>query len=81
MLACQFSLVGTPAPTGTTTEAFTWHRGATVGGIAAGAALGGALVQAAGANGPFALGCTAAVFACVLAALAREHIEPLLAAT
>ena len=81
MLACQFSLVGTLAPAGTTTEAFTWHYGATVGGIAAGAALGGALVQAAGANGAFALGCTVAVFACMLAALARERIEPLLVAT
>src|SRR5258705_5088699 len=48
MLSCQFSLVGALAPLGTTTEAFTWHRAATVGGIAGGSAVGGALVDAAG---------------------------------
>jgi MFS family permease len=76
MLACQFSLVGALAPTGTTTEAFTWHRAATVGGIAGGSALGGVLVDAAGVSGSFALGCTGAGLACVLAALGRRRLEP-----
>jgi predicted MFS family arabinose efflux permease len=78
MLSCQFSLVGALAPMGTTTEAFTWHRAATVGGIAGGSALGGALVDAAGVSAAFALGCTGAALAAVLAVLGRRRIEPAL---
>jgi MFS family permease len=78
MLSCQFSLVGALAPMGTTTEAFTWHRAATVGGIAGGSALGGALVDAAGVSAAFALGCTGAALAAVLAVLGRRRIEPIL---
>ncbi len=78
MLSCQFSLVGALAPMGTTTEAFTWHRAATVGGIAGGSALGGALVDAAGVSAAFALGCTGAALAAVLAVLGRRRIEPTL---
>jgi MFS family permease len=76
MLSCQFSLVGALAPAGTTTEAFTWHRAATVGGIAGGSALGGALVDAAGVSAAFALGCTGAALAALLAVLGRRRIEP-----
>jgi MFS family permease len=79
MLSCQFSLVGALAPMGTTTEAFTWHRAATVGGIAGGSALGGALVDAAGVSAAFALGCTGAALAAGLAVLGRRRIEPTLA--
>jgi MFS family permease len=78
MLSCQFSLVGALAPMGTTTEAFTWHRAATVSGIAGGSALGGALVDAAGGSAAFALGCTGAALAAVLAVLGRRRIEPTL---
>jgi MFS family permease len=77
MLSCQFSLVGALAPAGTTTEAFTWHRAATVGGIAAGSAVGGVLIDAAGASGSFALGCFAAALAYLLAAIGRRRIDPL----
>jgi hypothetical protein len=76
MLSCQFSLVGALAPAGTTTEAFTWHRGATVAGIAAGSALGGTLVQAIGVNASFALACTGAALAGMLAAFGRGRMEP-----
>lgn len=76
MLSCQFSLVGALAPAGSTTEAFTWHRAATVGGIAAGTALGGALVEAAGVSTAFALGCGGAALAALLALLGRRRIEP-----
>lgn len=78
MLSSQFSLVDALAPMGTTTEAFTWHRAATVGGIAGGSALGGALVDAAGVSAAFALGCTGAALAAVLAVLGRRRIEPCL---
>jgi hypothetical protein len=77
MLASQFSLVGTLALAGAATEAFTWHRAATVGGIACGSAVGGALVDGAGSGGAFALGCTAATLAYALAALGSVRIEPL----
>jgi len=76
MLSCQFSLVGALAPAGTATEAFTWHRGATIAGMAAGSTLGGSLVDAHGAGGAFALGCVGVALACVLALLWRRRLDP-----
>jgi MFS family permease len=76
LLSCQFSLVGALAPAGTTTEAFTWHRGATIAGMAAGSTLGGSLIDAHGAAGAFALGCAGVAIACVMATLWRQRIDP-----
>jgi MFS family permease len=76
MLSCQFALVGTLAPRGAATEAFTWHRGATIAGSAAGSTLGGSLIDAHGAGGAFALGCAGVVLACLLATLWRGRIDP-----
>jgi MFS family permease len=76
MLSCQFSLVGTLAPVGAATEAFTWHRGATIAGMAAGSTLGGSLIDAHGAAGAFALGCASVALACLLAMLWRGGIDP-----
>lgn len=78
MLSCQFSLVGALAPAGTSTEAFTWHRAATIAGMAAGSALGGSLIQARGAGAAFALGVSGVALACVLAlfSAARRDAEP-----
>ena len=76
MLSCQFSLVGALAPAGTATEAFTWHRGATITGMAAGSTLGGSLIDVHGAAGAFALGCAGVALACVLATLWRQRIDP-----
>jgi MFS family permease len=76
MISCQFSLVGALAPAGTVTEAFTWHRAATVAGMAGGSALGGSLVDARGASSAFALGCVSVAAAAALAFLARRRIEP-----
>jgi MFS family permease len=76
MLSCQFSLVGALAPAGTATEAFTWHRGATIAGMAAGSTLGGSLVDAHGAGGAFALGCAGVALACVLALVWRGRFNP-----
>ncbi|HEX4837057.1 MAG TPA: MFS transporter [Solirubrobacteraceae bacterium] len=81
MLSCQFSLVGALAPAGTRTEAFTWHRAATVGGIAGGSALGGSLVDTVGVSASFALGCAGVALACALVALGRGRIEPVALAT
>jgi MFS family permease len=76
MISCQFSLVGALAPEGTATEAFTWHRAATIAGMAGGSALGGSLIDARGAGGAFALGCIGVTAAAALAVLGRRQIEP-----
>jgi len=76
MLSCQFSLVGALAPRGTTTEAFSWHRGTTVAGIALGSALGGWLIDRIGPGGAFALSATGAALACVIAAAAGSRLGP-----
>jgi MFS family permease len=80
MISCQFSLVGALAPEGTVTEAFTWHRAATVAGMAGGSALGGSLIDAHGPSGAFALGCVGVAAAAALAMLGRRRIEPAAAA-
>jgi MFS family permease len=76
MLSCQFSLVGALAPAGSATEAFTWHRGATIAGMAVGSTLGGSLVDSNGAAGAFALGCAGVALAALLALAWRGRIEP-----
>ncbi len=76
LISCQFSLVGALAPGGAATEAFTWHRGATIAGMAVGSTLGGSLVDANGARGAFALGCAGVALACLLAMLWRGRIDP-----
>ena len=81
MISCQFSLVGALAPEGTVTEAFTWHRAATVAGMAAGSALGGSLIDARGPGGAFALGCVGVAAAAALAVGGRRRITPVAALT
>jgi MFS family permease len=76
MISCQFALVGALAPEGTVTEAFTWHRAATVAGMAGGSALGGSLIDTRGVGAAFALGCVSVVAAAALAVLGRRRIEP-----
>ncbi len=76
MISCQFSLVGALAPEGTATEAFTWHRAATVAGMAGGSALGGSLIDAHGPGGAFALGCVGVAAAAALAVVGRRRITP-----
>lgn len=76
MISCQFSLVGALAPEGTVTEAFTWHRAATVAGMAGGSALGGSLIDAHGPGAAFALGCVGVAAAAALAVVGRRRITP-----
>ncbi len=76
MLSCQVSLVGELASAGTATEAFTWHRAATIAGMAVGSALGGSLIDVHGAGAAFALGCTGVALAWLLAELWHGRIEP-----
>ncbi len=65
VFSCQYALVGRAVPSGVETEAFTWVSSALVGGLAAGSALGGGAISAAGVGAPFVL----AVMAMGLAAV------------
>jgi predicted MFS family arabinose efflux permease len=67
--------VGRAAPDGVETEAFTWVSSALIGGLAAGAALGGAAVASAGFSAPFAVGCAAMALAGFSAVTRRGHLE------
>jgi MFS family permease len=55
VFSCQYALVGRAVTPGVETEAFTWVSSALVGGLAAGSALGGGAVSAAGVGAPFLL--------------------------
>lgn len=76
MLSAQFSLVGSLASASAATEAFTWHRAATIAGMAAGSSLGGSLIDAHGPGAAFSLGCTGVALAWLLAEAWRGQIEP-----
>ncbi len=67
VFSCQYALVGRAVTSGVETEAFTWVSSALVGGLAAGSALGGGAVSAAGVSAPFVLAVTAMGLAAVSA--------------
>lgn len=75
LLATRNELIGGVAPPGMRTEAYTWPLTAFVGGIAIGAAIGGALVEGPGWRAAFlaAAGITAA--GAVLAVLRRHTLS------
>jgi MFS family permease len=77
VFSCQYALIGDSVTAGNETEAFTWTAAALVTGIAAGSALAGVAVSAAGVSGPFIIGCAAAA----LAALAAVRLRPVIAQT
>jgi MFS family permease len=65
--SCLYALVGRAVTAGAETEAFTWAASALIVGLAAGSALGGLAIGAAGVSGPFVLGCAASLAAAGLA--------------
>jgi MFS family permease len=75
VFSCQYALVGHAASAGSETEAFTWVSAALVGGLAAGSALGGALVGSAGVSGPFVLACAATMLAAAMAVGFRARVQ------
>jgi MFS family permease len=80
-LACAFALLGQVAPTGTVTEAYTWVSTGFGGGIAAGSALGGWVVEVSSATTTFALAALAAGAAAVVVSSGRHTLrEPISAA-
>ena len=67
VFSCQYALVGRSVSAGTETEAFTWVSAALIGGLAAGEAIGGAVIAPAGVGAPFAISCVATLCAALLA--------------
>jgi MFS family permease len=67
VFSCQYALVGRAVSAGTETEAFTWVSAALIGGLAAGEAIGGAVIAPAGVGAPFVISCVATLFAALLA--------------
>ncbi len=67
LFSCQYAIVGRGVTAGSETEAFTWMTAALVAGIAAGAALGGAVIASSGVSAPFVLACAATTLAAILA--------------
>ena len=66
MFSCQYALVGHSVTPGSETEAFTWVSAALIGGLAAGSAIGGAVVGPGGVSAPFAVSCLATGMAAAL---------------
>lgn len=59
VFSCQYALIGQAVPAGVETEAFAWVAAALISGLAAGEALGGAVISAAGTGAPFGVACAA----------------------
>jgi MFS family permease len=74
VFSCQYALVGRVVHDGAETEAFTWMSSALVAGIAAGSALGGALIGAGGVSAPFMISCGALAVAALTSVRARRLI-------
>lgn len=67
VFSCQYALVGRAVSAGSETEAFTWVSAALIGGLAAGSALGGAVIGPGGVSAPFLVSCGATMLAALLA--------------
>ncbi|MGH2915838.1 MAG: MFS transporter [Solirubrobacteraceae bacterium] len=76
VFACQYSLIGRAVTAGVETEAFTWVAAALISGLAAGSALGGAIIGAGGESAPFVLACAATALAALAAVRAVGDGSP-----
>ncbi len=75
VFSCQYALVGRSVTSGSETEAFTWVSAALIGGIAAGSAVGGAVIVPGGVAAPFVLSCLASLLAAVIAIGFRSRVR------
>ena len=75
VFSCQYALVGRSVSPGSETEAFTWISAALIGGLAAGSALGGAVIALGGVSAPFVVSCLATTMAALLAVGFRAPIR------
>jgi hypothetical protein len=72
VFSCQYALVGRAVTDGTETEAFTWVSAALIGGVAAGSAIGGLAITAAGVSAPFLVACLCLTLAATTSVRARQ---------
>ena len=79
LLATRNEIVGGVAPPGMRTEAYTWPITSFVGGIAAGAALSGALVEGPGWETAFVIAAAISAAGAVAAFLGRRTLLPVTA--
>ena len=75
VFSCQYALVGRSVTPGSETEAFTWVSAALIGGIAAGSAIGGAVIGPDGVGAPCVLACLASLLAAVIAVGLRGRVR------
>jgi predicted MFS family arabinose efflux permease len=75
VFSCQYALIGHAVTPGVETEAFTWVAAALIAGVAAGSALGGAVISAAGVSAPFVLACGVSALAALSAVRSRTIVE------
>jgi MFS family permease len=77
VFSCMYALVGRTVTPGSETEAFTWVSSALIGGIAAGSAIGGAVIKVGGVSAPFIVACLASGLAAVIAVSSRARVQQL----
>ncbi len=75
VFSCQYAIIGRAVTPGVETEAFTWVTAALVGGLAAGSAVGGAVIATVGFSAPFVISCVASGIAGLLALRTRHRFE------
>lgn len=75
-LSCTYALIGRLAPPGAITESFTWNGAAVGGGLAAGVAVGGVLVDAGGSDAAFTTGIGCALASALVVTLRRRALVP-----
>ncbi|MBV8217043.1 MAG: MFS transporter [Solirubrobacterales bacterium] len=75
VFSCQYALVGRSVTAGSETEAFTWVSAALIGGLAAGSAIGGAVIGTGGVGAPFVFACLASLLAAVIAVGFRSRVR------
>ena len=72
VFSCQYALIGRAVADGSETEAFTWVSSALVAGLAAGSAIGGAVIGSFGVSAPFVISCVALAAAAATSVRARQ---------
>jgi MFS family permease len=77
VFSCQYALVGRSVTPGSETESFTWVSAALIGGLAAGSAVGGAVIGPGGVGAPFVFACLASLLAAAIAGGFRSRVQQL----
>jgi MFS family permease len=75
VFSCQYALVGRAVTPGSETEAFTWVSAALIGGLAAGSAIGGAVIGLGGVGAPFVFACLASMLGALIAVGFRSRVR------